>query len=110
MRFATLAVLGLCAIAPAVGGAQSIDALSIAAGTRARLAGPTKSKGYLTVVSVDADSLRFRVEGQSDPRALSWQTIDEMDVSRGIHTNIAGGAEKGFFVGFLVGSLSMACH
>jgi len=106
VRFATLAVLGLCAIAPAVGGAQSTDALSIAAGTHARLSGPTKSKGYLTVVAVDPDSLRFRVEGQSDSRALSWQAIDEMDVSGGMHTNVAGGAEKGFVGGFLLGAVS----
>jgi len=72
------------------------------------LSGPTKSKGYLTVVSVDRDSLRFRVEGQSDPRALSWQTIDEMDVSGGMHTDIAGGAAKGFFGGFLFGAVIMA--
>ena len=107
MRLATLAVLGFCTFAPAVGRAQSIDALSIAAGTHARLSGRTKSKAYLTVVSAEQDSLRFHVEGDSGLRVLSWHAIDEMDVSGGLHRHIGRGAAVGFVVGFLGGAIVM---
>ena len=109
MRLLTiLGVVSFCVIAPsALAQVGAIDPSSIPSGARARIIGPANTSDYvkLTVVGVTPDTLRYRFNAQSDSKALSWQNISRMDVSRGSHSNVGRGAGIGLLVGLVGGAL-----
>ena len=109
MRLLTIfAELGFCVTAPsALAQVGAIDPLSIPSGTQARIIGPTNARDYvkLTVIGVSPDTLRYRLNGEADSKALSWQNISRMDVSGGSHSNVGRGAGLGFLVGVVGGAV-----
>ena len=105
--FPILATLGFCVTAPAAWAqVRAIDPLSIPSGARARIIGPASAKDYikLTVIGVTPDTLRYRLNGEADSKALSWQNISRMDVIRGKHTNFSRGLGIGLLVGVVGGA------
>jgi hypothetical protein len=96
-------------VLPAITKGQSarIDALSLQAGARARIFGPTTYPKYelITVASVSPDSLRYRLDPGLATESLAWQQIGKMDASTGSHKNSWRGAGIGLVVGAIVGSM-----
>lgn len=86
---------------------RAIDPLSIPSGARARIIGPASAKDYikLTVIGVTPDTLRYRLNGEADSKALSWQNISRMDASGGKHRNAFRGLGLGFVGGFVAGAI-----
>jgi hypothetical protein len=110
--------LGLAAacvliVLPAAAKGQSvgIDALSLQAGTRARILAPAPDSKYtlITVTSASSDSLRYSLESSLDGKSLAWQQISKMEVTTGSHGHIARGAGIGFLVG-LIGGAAFVAH
>ena len=103
-----LAVATACVLIllPAPGKGQSVDALSLQAGARARILGPTAGSKYelITVASARPDSLRYSLDPSLATKSLAWQQISEMDASIARHTNVARGAGIGFLVGLVGGA------
>jgi hypothetical protein len=108
MRLA-LATAFVLIVLPANTKAQSarIDALSLQAGARARIFGPTIYPKYelITVASVSSDSLRYTLDRGLDTRSLAWQQITKMDASTGRQRHAWGGAGIGLVVGAIAGSM-----
>jgi len=82
-----------------------IEALALETGTRARIlaAAPDSRFTVITVVSAGPDSLRYRLAGSSDTRALGWQQISRMDASVRRHRHVGSGLGLGFVTGTLAG-------
>ena len=110
MRIA-LATAFVLIVLPATTKGQSarIDALSLQAGARARILGPTTDTKYelITVASATPDSLRYSLDQSLATRSLAWQQISKMDASIGRHTNVGRGAGIGLLVG-LIGGAALA--
>jgi hypothetical protein len=107
MRLAVATALILIVLpATAKGQSARIDALSLQAGARARIFGPTTYPKYelVTVASVSPDSLRYSLGTSLDTRSLAWQQISKMDASVGSHRNIGRGAGIGLLVGAIAGA------
>ena len=83
-----------------------IDALSLQAGVRARILGPTTDSQYtlIKVASATPDSLHYRLDHGFETRAVAWQQISKMDVSSGSHSNFLRGVGLGVLVGIVVGA------
>jgi hypothetical protein len=97
----------LCVLAgPALSQSVRVDALSLQAGARARILGPTAGSKYelITVASASPDSLRYSLDRSLATKSLAWQQIGKMDASIGRHTNVWRGAGIGFLVGLLGGA------
>jgi hypothetical protein len=97
----------LCVVAsPAMSQNLRIDALSLQAGARARILGPTAASKYelITVASARPDSLRYSLDPSLATKSLAWQQISKMDASMGRHTNVWRGTGIGFLVGLLGGA------
>src|SRR3982074_3801691 len=92
---------------PAHANGQSVSALSLQVGARARIYGPTTYPKYelITVSSVSPDSLRYGVDRALDTRWIAWQQISKMDVSTGSHRNTWLGAGIGLLVGAIGGAV-----
>jgi hypothetical protein len=109
MRLAVATAFVLMVVpAPAKG--QSVDALSLQAGARARILAPAASSKYelITVASVRPDSLRYSLGPSLATKSLAWQQISEMEASIGRHTRIGRGAGIGFLVGAVGGAALVA--
>jgi hypothetical protein len=110
MRLA-LATAFVLIVLPATAKGQSvrIDALSLQAGARARILGPTAGSKYelITVASARPDSLRYSLDPSLDPslatKSLAWQQISKMDASMGSHRHVGRGAGIGLLVGLIGG-------
>jgi hypothetical protein len=104
LALATTFVLILLPI-PAKG--QSVSALSLQAGARARIFGPTTYPKYelITVASVSPDSLHYSLDRGLDTKSISWQQISKMDASTGSHRNTWLGAGIGLLVGAIGGAM-----
>ncbi len=106
MRLALATAFALIVLpTPAKG--QSVGALSLQAGVRARIFGPTTYPKYelITVASVSPDSLRYSLNRGSDTRSIAWQQISKMDASMGSHRNVGRGAGIGLLVGAIGGAM-----
>jgi hypothetical protein len=110
--------LGLAAacvliVLPAATKGQSvgIDALSLQAGTRARILAPAPDSKYtlITVTSASSDSLRYSLESSLDSKSLAWQQISKMEANVGSHRHVGRGAGIGFLVG-LIGGAAFVAH
>src|SRR5450759_2875180 len=98
----------LCVLAgPAQSQGVRIDPLSLQAGARARILGPTADSKYtlITVASARPDSLRYSLDPSLAIKSLAWQQIGKMDASMGRHTNVGRGAGIGFLVGAIGGAI-----
>jgi hypothetical protein len=106
MRLA-LATAFVLIVLPASAKGQSVDALSLQAGVRARIFGPTTYPKYelITVASARADSLRYSLDRALDTRSIAWQQISKMDASMGSHRNVGRGAGIGLLVGAIGGAM-----
>jgi hypothetical protein len=102
----TLATTLVLILLPAPAKGQSVDALSLQAGARARIYGPTSYPEYevVTVASVTPDSLRYSPDRGLDTRSIAWQQISKMDASTGSHKNTWLGAGIGLLVGAIGGA------
>jgi hypothetical protein len=89
------------------GQSARLDALSLQAGARARIFGPTTYPKYelITVASVSSDSLRYTLDRGLDTRSLAWQQISTMDASVGRQRHTWGGAGIGLLVGAVAGAM-----
>src|ERR1700737_2923745 len=98
-------------VLPAAGKGQSVDALSLQSGARARILGRTAGSKYelITVASASPDSLRYSLDPSLAIKPRAWQQISKMDASIGRHTNVGRGAGIGFLVG-LIGGAALAAH
>jgi hypothetical protein len=103
-----LATVFILIVIPAAAKGQSvrIDALSLQAGARARILGPTAGSKYelITVASARADSLRYSLDPSLATKSLAWQQISKMDASIGSHRHVGRDAGIGFLVGLLGGA------
>ena len=108
MRLALATAFALIVL-PATALSQSvrIDALSLQAGARARILGPTADSKYelITVASASPDSLRYSLDPSLATKSLAWQQISKMDASMGRHRNVGRGAGIGFLVGAIGGAI-----
>ncbi len=105
---AILELFGLCVIASSASAqVGAIDPLSIPPGTQARMIGVGSSTGYikLTIIDVNRDSVRYRLNSDAGTKSLAWQGISRMDVSGGSHSNIARGLGFGFLIGLVGGAI-----
>jgi hypothetical protein len=104
-----LAMAFVLIVLPATTKGQSapIEALSLQAGARARIFGPTTYPNYelITVASVSPDSLRYGLNPKLATKSLAWQQISKMDASIGSHRNTGRGAGIGLLVGAIVGAM-----
>jgi hypothetical protein len=109
MRLALATAFALIVLpATTKGQTARIDALSLQAGARARIFGPTTYPNYelITVASVSLDSLRYSLDRGLDTRSsIAWQQISKMDASMGSHRNIGRGAGIGLLVGAIGGAV-----
>jgi hypothetical protein len=105
MRLAVATAFGLILL-PAPGKGQSVDALSLQAGARARILAPAASSKYelITVASARPDSLRYSLDPSRATSSLAWQQISKMDASIPRHTNVGRAAGIGFLVGLIGGA------
>jgi len=127
-----LATAFVVLVLPAPAKGQSVDALSLQSGARARILGPTTHAKYelITVASVSPDSLRYsldpsvargsvsiyqdctaggyctdiQVRSDTATKALAWQQISKMDASMGRQNHTWRGAGIGFLVGLIGGA------
>src|SRR4029077_18446127 len=92
--------------AAAKGQSVGIDALSLQAGTLARIHAPSPDSKYklITVVSASTDSLRYSLESGLDTKSLAWQQIRKLDVSIGSHSRVGRDSGIGFLVGLIGGA------
>lgn len=100
MRLAIATAFALIVLpAPALSQSVRLDALSLQAGVRARILGPTADSKYIsiTVASASPDSLRYSLDPSLATKSLAWQRIGKMDASMGRHTNVARGAQRMIF-------------
>ena len=104
-RLATALVL-IVLPAAAKGQGARIDALSLQAGTRARILTPAPDSKYrlITATSASPDSLRYSPESSLDTKSLAWQQISKMEASIGSHRHVGRDAGVGFLVGLLGGA------
>lgn len=105
---AILELFALCVIASSASAqVGAIDPLSIPPGTQARMIGVGSSTGYikLTIIDVNRDSVRYRLNSDAGTKSLAWQGISRMDVSGGSHSNIARGLGFGFLAGLVGGAI-----
>ena len=102
MRLAIATAFALIVLpAPALSQSVRLDALSLQAGVRARILGPTADSKYIfiTVVSASPDSLRYSLDPSLATKSLAWQQISKMDASMGRqHTEFVGAGEIGRLV------------
>jgi hypothetical protein len=108
MRLAIATAFALIVLpAPALSQSVRLDALSLQAGVRARILGPTADSKFIsiTVASASPDSLRYSLDPSLATKSLAWQQISKMDASIGRHTNVARGAGIGFLVGLIGGAI-----
>jgi hypothetical protein len=95
-------------VLPATAKGQSvrIDALSLQAGARARILGPTTDSQYtlIKVASATPDSLHYRLDHVFETKSLAWQQISKMDASVGSHRHVRRDAGIGFLMGLLGGA------
>ena len=101
MRHATLLLVALSALAPAV---AAQDTLQIEPGERVRL---TLESGRITVgvlVTQDRDSLRIRPRPDAPPVAFSRHGIAGVDASLGRHGHAGTGALVGLVAGGVAGA------
>ena len=105
MRIA-IATAFMFLLLPATGVAQ-IDALSLKAGTRARIIGPVAESKYtlITVESTSRDTLRYNLAQSLEPKSLPWQQIRKMDASAGTHRNFGRGLGYGLLIGAVAGAI-----
>jgi hypothetical protein len=91
---------------PALSQSVRLDALSLQAGVRARILGPTADSKYIlvTVASASADSLHYSLDPSLATKSLAWQQISKMDASIGRRTNVGRGAGIGVLVGLVGGA------
>jgi hypothetical protein len=103
----TVATTFVLILLPAPAKGQSVSALSLRVGARARIYGPTTYPKYelITVASVSPDSLRYGVDRGLDTRSIAWQQITKMDASTGSHRNTWLGAGIGLLVGAIGGAV-----
>lgn len=101
-----LATAFVLIVLPATTKGQSVDPVSLKAGARARILGPTTDSQYtlIKVASATPDSLHYRLDHVFETRAVAWQQIGKMDVSLGRHSNFLRGIGLGFLVGVVVGA------
>jgi hypothetical protein len=87
------------------GQVETISALALDTGTRARILGapPLSKFTTITVVSARPDSLLYKVGGSSGTRSLGWQQIAKMEVSGGRHRHVVRGVVLGLVIGPLLG-------
>ena len=108
-----LATAFILIVLPAAAQGQSvgIDALSLHAGTRARILAPTTDSKYtlITVISASPDSLRYSLEPSLDTKSLAWQQISKMEANVGSHRHVGRDAGIGFLVG-LIGGAALVAH
>jgi hypothetical protein len=98
----------LCAVAaPAVAQSGRIDALSLEAGARARILGPSADSKYMVikVASTSRDSLRYSLDRSPDVKSVAWDRVSRMDASMGRHGNGWRDAGIGLLAGAAVGAL-----
>jgi hypothetical protein len=101
MRHATLLLVGLWVLAPAV---AAQDTLSVEPGERVRL---TLESGHSTVgvlVTQDRDSLRIRPRPDAPPVAFSRSGITGVEASLGRHGHAGTGALVGLVAGGAAGA------
>jgi hypothetical protein len=105
MRLA-LATAFVLIVLPATTKGQSVDALSLQVGARARILGPTTDSQYtlIKVASATPDSLHYRLDHVFETRAIAWQQISKMEVSSGSHSRFLSGVEIGFLMGVVAGA------
>ena len=103
----TLAATFVLILLPAIAKGQAISALSLQAGARARIYGPTTYPKYevITIASVSPDSLRYSVDRGLDTRSIAWQQITKIDASTGSHRNTWLGAGIGLLLGAIGGAV-----
>ena len=84
---------------------DKINALSVEAGTRARIieTAPHSRFKLITVASITPDSLRYSVTGSSGIESIGWQQIAKMDASAGPHRHVGRGLAIGLLTGALAG-------
>jgi hypothetical protein len=107
MRLALATAFILIAL-PAPARAQRVmDALSLKSGAHARILGPAADSRYtlITVESTSRDSLRYTLARSLDPKSLSWQQVNKMDVSIGSHRHFGRGLGIGLLVGAVGGAI-----
>jgi hypothetical protein len=107
MRLALATAFALIVLpANAKGQSARIDALSLQAGVRARILGPTAGSKYelITVASARPDSLRYSQDPSLATKSLAWQQISKMDASMGSHRHVGRGAGIGLLVGLIGGA------
>jgi hypothetical protein len=105
-----LATAFVLIVLPATTKGQSVDALSLQAGARARILGPATDSQYtlIKVASATPDSLHYRLDHVFETRAVAWQQISKMEVSSGSHSHFLLGAGLGLLGGIVVGALGAA--
>ena len=106
MRLALATAFVLTVLPAATTKGQSVDALSLQVGARARILGPTTDSQYtlIKVASATPDSLHYRLDHVFETRAVAWQQIGKMEVSLGRHSNFLRGAGLGLLVGVVAGA------
>ena len=106
MRLALATAFVLTVLPAATTKGQSVDALSLQVGARARILGPTTDSQYtlIKVASATPDSLHYRLDHVFETRAVAWQQIREMEVSSGSHSNFLRGIGLGLLVGIVAGA------
>ncbi len=111
MRLA-LATSFVLLVLPATTKGQSarIDALSLQAGARARILGPTTDSQYtlIKIASATPDSLHYRLDHVFETRAVAWQQISKMEVRSGSHSNFLRGVGIGLLGGIVAVALGAA--
>jgi hypothetical protein len=87
------------------GQAERINALSLQAGTRARIIGsaPDSKFTLITVASVRPDSLHYYSIGRSNLTSIGWRQIARMETSAGQHRHVGRGLGLGLVIGALAG-------
>jgi hypothetical protein len=101
------ALFSLCVVANhALSQGMGIDPLSLQAGARARILGPTTDSQYtlIKVASATPDSLHYRLDHVFETRGVAWRQISKMEVSSGSHSNFLRGVGLGLLVGIVAGA------
>jgi hypothetical protein len=101
-----LATAFVLIVLPATTKGQSVDALSLQVGARARILGPTTDSQYtlIKVALATPDSLHYRLDHVFETRTVAWQQIIKMEVSSGSHSNFLSGVGLGLLVGIVAGA------
>ena len=102
----SLGFLGLLLIGVPSARAQALDTTTVLRpGARVRLRIGTQSPQWLlgTIARLTADTLWMRWGGPSEPIAIGWSAISELQVSRGRRSHARRGALVGAIVGGALG-------